>query len=75
MDSEFAGKTGCSVVGIPGHAARNVTLSNVTIRSRGSGGIALIGNDLTRVGAVGEFAEGADPASLRSAGNLEPKSP
>jgi polygalacturonase len=30
-----AGKTGCSLVGLPGHAIENVTLSNVTIRSEG----------------------------------------
>lgn len=32
-----AGKTGCSVVGLPGHAVENVTMSNVTIRSEGGG--------------------------------------
>ena len=32
-----AGKTGCSVVGLPGHAVENVTFSNVTIRSEGGG--------------------------------------
>ena len=32
-----AGKTGCSVVGLPGHAIEDVTLSNVTIRSEGGG--------------------------------------
>jgi hypothetical protein len=180
-----AGKTGCSVVGIPGHAIENVTLSNVTIRSEGGGksewssavvlelpeqypeatmfgklpahglycrhvrgltlsnvrlqtdepdgrhalvlddvqeanisgltcsraptaaslirlvqsrnvlirgcqpeasdgvflrlegrdtaGIALVGNDLSRVGKVGDFAEGVPPTSLRSAGNLDPE--
>jgi hypothetical protein len=30
-----AGKTGCSLVGLPGHVIENVTLSNVTIRSEG----------------------------------------
>jgi hypothetical protein len=43
------------------------------VEGRGSGGIALVGNDLTRAGTAGEFAEGVDPASLRSAGNLEPE--
>jgi len=28
-----AGKTGCSIVGLPGHPVENVSLSNVTIRS------------------------------------------
>jgi polygalacturonase len=32
-----AGKTGCSLVGLLGHAIENVTLSNVTIRSEGGG--------------------------------------
>ena len=32
-----AGKTGCSIVGIPGHPVENVTLSNVTIRGEGGG--------------------------------------
>jgi hypothetical protein len=32
-----AGKTGCSVVGLPGHVIENVSLSNVTIRSEGGG--------------------------------------
>jgi hypothetical protein len=32
-----AGKTGCSVVGLPGHAVENVSFSNVTIRSEGGG--------------------------------------
>jgi polygalacturonase len=32
-----AGKTGCSLVGLPGHAIENVTLNNVTIRSEGGG--------------------------------------
>jgi polygalacturonase len=178
-----AGKTGCSIVGLPGHAVENVTLDNVTIRSEGGGksewtsakireranvypeatmfgklpahglycrhvrgltlsgvrietdepdgrhaiafddvqnadlsglncsqspaaaslinllhtqdvlihgcqpktsaegvflrlvgkdtsGVALIGNDLSRVGTIGEFADDAPPASLRSVGNL-----
>ena len=32
-----AGKTGCSIVGLPGHCVENVSLSNVTIRSEGGG--------------------------------------
>jgi polygalacturonase len=32
-----AGKTGCSLVGLPGHVIENVTLSDVTIRSEGGG--------------------------------------
>jgi polygalacturonase len=32
-----AGKTGCSVVGLPGHDVENVTFNNVTIRSEGGG--------------------------------------
>lgn len=32
-----AGKTGCSIVGIPGHEVENISLSNVTIRSEGGG--------------------------------------
>ena len=32
-----AGKTGCSVVGLPGHIVENVSFSNVTIRSEGGG--------------------------------------
>jgi hypothetical protein len=32
-----AGKTGCSIVGLPGHSVENVSLSNVTIRSEGGG--------------------------------------
>jgi hypothetical protein len=32
-----AGKTGCSIVGLPGHCVENVTLSGVTIRSEGGG--------------------------------------
>jgi polygalacturonase len=32
-----AGKTGCSVVGLPGHCIENVTLSNVSIRGEGGG--------------------------------------
>jgi len=32
-----AGKTGCSIVGIPGHAIENVTLSNIKIRFDGGG--------------------------------------
>jgi hypothetical protein len=32
-----AGKTGCSLVGLPGHPIEDVTLSNVTIRSEGGG--------------------------------------
>jgi len=32
-----AGKTGCSVVGLPGHNVENVSLSNVTVRSEGGG--------------------------------------
>lgn len=31
------GKTGCSIVGLPGHRIENVTLSNVTIRAEGGG--------------------------------------
>jgi hypothetical protein len=36
-------------------------------------GIALLGNDLRRVGRVADFGEGVDPTVLRSAGNVEPK--
>jgi hypothetical protein len=36
-------------------------------------GIALLGNDFSRVGKVAEFGEGVDPAVLRSSGNVEPK--
>jgi hypothetical protein len=32
-----AGKTGCSIVGLPDHPVENVSLSNVTIRSEGGG--------------------------------------
>lgn len=32
-----AGKTGCSITGIPGHEIENLTLSNVSIRSEGGG--------------------------------------
>ncbi|MBN2580768.1 MAG: hypothetical protein JXB10_17410 [Pirellulales bacterium] len=32
-----AGKTGCSVVGLPGHCVENVSLNNVTISSDGGG--------------------------------------
>jgi hypothetical protein len=32
-----AGKTGCPMVGLPGHPIENVTLSNVTIHSEGGG--------------------------------------
>jgi len=32
-----AGKTGCSIVGLPGHLIENVSLSQVTIRSEGGG--------------------------------------
>ena len=32
-----AGKTGCSVVGLPDHAVENVAFNNVTIRSEGGG--------------------------------------
>jgi Glycosyl hydrolases family 28 len=32
-----AGKTGCSIVGLPGHYVENVSLSNVTIHSEGGG--------------------------------------
>jgi polygalacturonase len=32
-----AGKTGCSVVGLPGHLVENVSFNNVTIRSEGGG--------------------------------------
>ena len=32
-----AGKTGCSIVGLPDHPVENVLLSNVTIRSEGGG--------------------------------------
>lgn len=32
-----AGKTGCSIVGIPGHEVENISLSNITIRSEGGG--------------------------------------
>jgi polygalacturonase len=34
-------------------------------------GIALVGNDLRRVGKVAEYSDGATPTSLRSAGNIE----
>jgi hypothetical protein len=37
-------------------------------------GIALLGNDLSRVGKIAEFAEGVEPTVLRSAGNVEPQS-
>jgi hypothetical protein len=36
-------------------------------------GIALLGNDLSRVGKVAEFGEEVAPTVLRSAGNVEPK--
>ena len=36
-------------------------------------GIALLGNDFSRVGKIAEYGEGVDPAVLRSAGNVEPK--
>ncbi len=35
--------------------------------------IALIGNDLSRVGKIADFGEGVEPAVLRSAGNVEAK--
>jgi len=35
--SPHAGKTGCSVVGLPGHVIENISLSNVTIAAKGAG--------------------------------------
>jgi len=32
-----AGKTGCSLTGLPGHPLQNITLANVTIRTEGGG--------------------------------------
>jgi polygalacturonase len=32
-----AGRTGCSIIGLPDHPIENVTLSNVTVRSEGGG--------------------------------------
>jgi hypothetical protein len=43
------------------------------LEGRHTAGIALVGNDLSRVGKVGDFAEGAAPTSLRSAGTLDPE--
>ncbi len=63
--------------------ARNVLIrgcqpvipDGVFLRLEGSNtaGIALIGNDFSRVGQVAEYAEGVIPKVLRSAGNVEPK--
>ena len=43
------------------------------LEGRDTAGIALLGNDFSRVGKVAEFGEGVDPTALRSAGNIEPK--
>ncbi len=44
------------------------------LEGRDTAGISLVGNDLSRVGKAGEFANGAAPISLRCAGNLDPES-
>ena len=41
-----AGNTGCSIVGLPGHNIRNVTLSNIRIRFQGGGTKDLVTRDI-----------------------------
>jgi polygalacturonase len=53
-----AGKTGCSIVGLPGHLVENVLLSGVTIRSEGGGEAAWAAN------AVQEFPEKYPEATM-----------
>ncbi|MFZ1936639.1 MAG: glycosyl hydrolase family 28-related protein [Thermoguttaceae bacterium] len=43
------------------------------LEGRDTAGIALVGNDFSRVGKVAEFGEWVAPTVLRSAGNVEPK--
>jgi polygalacturonase len=43
------------------------------LEGRDTTGIALVGNDFSRVGKVAEYGEGVDAAVLRSAGNVEGK--
>jgi hypothetical protein len=42
----------------------------VRLAGKDTAGVALIGNDFSRVGQLNEFAEEAAPASMKSAGNL-----
>ena len=87
QDANISGLS-CSHATIAPSVVRMVQARNVLVRGcrpeaadgvflrlegRDTAGIALIGNDLSRVGKVAEYGEGVDPAVLRSAGNVEPK--
>ena len=45
----------------------------VRLEGRDTANVALVGNDLSRVGQASELAERAAADSLRTAGNLDPK--